>query len=93
MNSRAAFGNFTRMIASDFELLLQLTGPGIKKRDTNTREDIPISMHLAVTLRFLTTGDSYRILLYAFRITVSSIDYHNKSVPIYHVTDRICEGK
>jgi len=93
MNSRAAFRSFTRMIASDFELLLQLIGPRIKKRDTNLREDIPISMHLAVTLRFLTTGDSYRTLLYAFHISVSNIDYHTKSVPIYHVTDRMCEGK
>jgi hypothetical protein len=54
------------------------------------REDIPLSMHLAVTLRFLATGDSYRTLSY---ICVSSIDYHTKSVPNYHVTDRICEGK
>jgi hypothetical protein len=93
MNSSTAFRNFTRMIASAFELLLQLIGPRIKNRDTNMREDIPINMHLAVTIRFLTTGDSYRTLLYAFRISVSNIDYRTKSVPIYHITDRICEGK
>jgi hypothetical protein len=45
------------MSASDLELLLQLIGPSIKKEDTNMREAIPISMRLAVTLRFLATGD------------------------------------
>jgi hypothetical protein len=39
------------------------------------REDIPLSMHLAVTLRFLATGDSYRTLSC---ICVSSTDYHTK---------------
>jgi hypothetical protein len=72
-NSCAAFRNFTRVIASDFELLLQLRGPRIKKQDTYMREDIPLSMHLAVTLRFLATGDSYRTLSYKFRISVSAV--------------------
>ena len=68
MNSCAAFRNFT----SDFELLLQLIWPRIKKQDTNMKEDTPISMHFAVTLHVLATCDSYRTLLYAFRISVSA---------------------
>jgi hypothetical protein len=52
MDSCADFRNFTRMSASDFELLLQLIGPSIKKEDTNMREAVPISARLAVTLRF-----------------------------------------
>ena len=52
MDSCALFRNFTRMTTSDFELLLQLIGPSIKKQDTNMREAIPISMRLVVTLHF-----------------------------------------
>ena len=73
MDSRAAFRNFTRMTVSNFELLLQLTGPTIKKQDTNMREAIPISKRLAVTLRFLATGDSHHTLMSIFRISVPAI--------------------
>jgi len=73
MDSCALFRNFTRMTASDFELLLQLIGRSIKKQDTNMREAIPISTRLAVTLRFLATGDSYHTLMYIFRISVPAI--------------------
>jgi len=52
MDSCALFRNFTRMTASDFELLLQLIAPSIEKQDTNMREAIPISTRLAVNLRF-----------------------------------------
>ena len=37
------------------------------------REAIPISMRLAVTLRFLATGDSYHTLMYIFHISVPAI--------------------
>jgi hypothetical protein len=73
LDSYALFRNFTRMTTSDFELLLQLIGPSIKKQDTNMREAIPISTRLAVTLRFLATGDSYRTLMYVFHISVPAI--------------------
>jgi hypothetical protein len=73
MDSCALFRNFTKMKTSDFELLLQLIGPSIKKQDTNMREAIPISTRLAVTLRFLATGDSYLSLMYTFRISVPAI--------------------
>ena len=73
MDSCALFRNFTRMTASDFELLQQLIGPSIKKQDTNMREAIPISTRLAVTLRFLATGDSYHIFMYIFCISLPTI--------------------
>jgi hypothetical protein len=73
MDSCALFRNFTRMIASDFQLLLQLIRTSIKKQDTNMREAIPISTHLAVTVRFLATGDSYHTLMYIFCISVPAI--------------------
>jgi hypothetical protein len=73
MDSCALFRNFTRMTASDFALMLQLIGPSIKKQDTNMGEAIPINTLLAVTLRFLATGDSYHTRIYIFRISLPAI--------------------
>lgn len=63
------FQNFCRMSSTDFEYLLQKIGPTISKEDTNWRECIPAKIRLAVTLRFLTTGDSYRSLNFLFKIS------------------------
>jgi hypothetical protein len=73
MGSCAVFRNFTRMTAGDFEFLLQLIGPSTKKQDTIMREAIPVSTRLAVTLRFLATGDLYHTLMYIFCISVSAM--------------------
>jgi hypothetical protein len=40
MDSYAFFRNFTRMTASDFELLLQLIGLRVKKQDTRENGDL-----------------------------------------------------
>lgn len=67
------FKNFTRMSKNDFEYLLNIIGPRIVKSDTNMRNAIPITTRLAITLRFLATGDSYRSLMYLFKVHFSSI--------------------
>ena len=41
--------------------------------DTNYQDSFPVSVQLALTLRFLATGDSYGSLMYLFRISKSSI--------------------
>ena len=55
------YKNFTRMTAADFELLINLVGPKIVKMDTRFRAAVPVQERLAVTLRFLATGDNQRI--------------------------------
>jgi len=67
------FSNFTRMTPSDFEELLQMVGGKISKCDTMFRETIPASIRLAVTLRFLASGESFTSLMYTFRISKQSI--------------------
>lgn len=67
------FENFCRMKASDFELLLTKIGASIKKQDTNMRLSIPIQQRLAICLRFLATGDSYRSLGFLFKCSRQTV--------------------
>ncbi|KAJ8973881.1 hypothetical protein NQ317_019294 [Molorchus minor] len=44
-------------------------GPMIRKKDTKWRKGIPTNERLAITLRFLATGDSFKSLHYLFNIS------------------------
>lgn len=70
---RSSFKNFLRMSSEDYENLICLIGPVIKKEDINWRRAININESLAFTLRFLATGDSYRCMIYQFRISTQLI--------------------
>ena len=55
----SSYMNFVRMDAATFEELLQMVAPLITYQDTTMREAIPSAERLAVTLRFLATGELY----------------------------------
>ena len=55
-----------------FEHLLSLVGPSIQKSDTNFRKSIPAAERLALTLRYLASGDSQQSLTFSFRISAST---------------------
>ena len=74
------FRNFTRMSKSDFEFLLNKIGPKIKRDDTNMRKSIPITTRLAITLRYLATGDSY---IYIIFIKSNVSNEINKKNPMF----------
>lgn len=72
------FDNFCRMSSTDFSFLLERVGPYIAKKDTNWRTAISAQIRLAVTLRFLASGDTYQSLHYLFKISPQVI---SKIVP------------
>ncbi|XP_050676131.1 uncharacterized protein LOC126973060 [Leptidea sinapis] len=67
------FDNFTRMSVTDFEYLLHKVAPMITKMDTPKREAIPAKIRLAITLRFLASGDSFESLHFLFKVSSSII--------------------
>lgn len=69
----ANFNNFCRMSSSTFNNLLEMISPSIEKQDTNYRKAIPANERLAITLRYLATGDSYISLAYTFKVSKQSI--------------------
>jgi len=86
------FINFCWMSAEDFEHLLNEVGPIIKKQHTNMRKAIHIQDRLAVTLRFLATGDSFTSLSYLFKFSnqiISNIVHEVCYALIHELKDQI----
>lgn len=67
------FRNFTRMSLEDFTIILEKIRPLISKKNTVMREAIPAETRLAITLRYLATGDSYASLSFLFKVSKQSI--------------------
>lgn len=67
------YRNVLRMTAPQFQELLELVEPLIKKQDTVFRQAIPCKTKLEITLRYLATGDSFRSLVLLFRVPHNSI--------------------
>lgn len=65
--------NFTRMSAGDIKYLCSLVAVKIQKCDTNYREAITVSERVLLTLRYLSTGNSYSSLQYLLGVSKQSI--------------------
>ncbi|XP_050528046.1 uncharacterized protein LOC126898138 [Daktulosphaira vitifoliae] len=73
MEPSGKFENFCRMSSTDFEYLLGKVGPYISRQDTVLRKCIPTQERLAMTLRFLATGDSFKSLSYLFKVSTQTV--------------------
>lgn len=90
------FSNFCRMSCQDFEILLQKVSPIISKSDTKFRMAVPSKVRLALTLRFLATGDSYTSLQYLLKIShqlISTIVYEVCKALIHVLEEEIKVSK
>lgn len=72
------FENLTRLNHTDFQYLLSKVSPIISKKDTHWRLAIPAKLRLAITLRYLATGDSFKSLHFLFKVSSEII---SKIVP------------
>lgn len=69
---RSGYENFVQMSFTDFEDLLQLVAPYIRKKGT-VQNVVSAGEQLATTLWFLATGDSYGNSMHQHRISRSLI--------------------
>ena len=67
------YKNFTRMSPSEFEFVINFIGGKISEENTAFRKSISVQERLALTLRFLASGDSYVSLQYLFKISKQAI--------------------
>ena len=65
------FKNYTRISAEDFDKLAEAITPYCQKQDTSFRDAVSVRAQLAVTLRFLATGDSFSSIHYDTHISIS----------------------
>ncbi|KAF6204202.1 hypothetical protein GE061_002542 [Apolygus lucorum] len=61
------------MSKADFEMLVGKVGPRVCRQNTNMRLSIRVATRLAIVLRFLATGDSFKSLMYTFRVHYTTI--------------------
>ena len=67
------YRNFTRMEPPFFGLIEERINPHLGKSETNFRTSLPVGLKLAVTLRHLSTGESYTLLQYQRRVGRTTI--------------------
>lgn len=67
------YRRYLRMNAETFELLLEKLRPLITKKTTLMRAPISAEEQFAITLRFLTTGESYFSLMTQYRVSETTI--------------------
>ena len=72
------YRNFTRMPEELFNTIVERVTPCIQKKTTLWRKPLEPGLRVAITLRFLATGDSYLSLAYSFRVAHNTI---SKIVP------------
>ncbi|KAK3883340.1 hypothetical protein Pcinc_012376 [Petrolisthes cinctipes] len=67
------YRNFTHLDADLFNQIVERVRPHIEKSRTFWREPSEPALRVAITLRFLATGNSYKSLGYAFRVAPNTI--------------------
>lgn len=67
------FKQHFRISPEHFDFLLEKVRPLISKKDTKMRKAISAEVRLAITLRYLASGDSFRSLMLLFRVAHNTI--------------------
>ena len=67
------YKHFIRVSPELFMEVLHRVGPRIQKFHTNWRAPLEPGLKIAITLRYLATGNSYKSLQYGFRVAANTI--------------------
>ncbi|GFX84345.1 DDE Tnp4 domain-containing protein [Trichonephila clavipes] len=73
LNGQGSYRRFLRMDASTFEELVALVSPSIERKNISMRNAIPAAERIALTLKYLTTGERQSSLSYQFRIAQNTM--------------------
>ena len=68
-----SYRNFVRLSPELFRELLERLGPVIQKQKTRFRQPLPAGLKIGITLRYLVMGDSYKSLMYCFKVAFNTI--------------------
>ena len=75
LEDEIAYREFFRMTKEQFKVLGDKIACHIAKQDTVMRSSIKADERLAVTLRYLATGETFKSLEYSFRMSRTTISY------------------
>ena len=67
------YKNFLRVTPELFNELVDRIGPHLQKNTTFWRKSLEPGLRIAITLRYMATGDSYKSLQYGFRVAHNTI--------------------
>ena len=73
LGDHQSFYRYFHMTPQHFSHLLSLVGPSINRQDTCFRRTIPPGERLAITLRYLVTGDSMQTISFNYRVGHSTV--------------------
>ena len=73
LGDQESFYQYFHMTREKFSLLLSEIGPSITRQNTNFRQAIPPGERLAITLRFLVTGDAMQTISFSYRVGLSTV--------------------
>ena len=73
LSDHESFYKYFHMTHQRFSHLLSCIGPSIKRQDTRLRDAIPTAERLAITLRYLVTGDSMQTISFSYRVGHSTV--------------------
>ena len=73
LSDHDSFYKYFRMRPQRFDQLLAIVGPALTRQRTNFRSPISPGERLAVTLRFLATGDSMQTIAFSYRLGHSTV--------------------
>ena len=73
LEDQPLYRNFLRLKEDLFNEIVERVQPHIERQTTNFRDPLDVGLRVAITLRYLATGNSYKSLGYSFRVAPNTV--------------------